>query len=111
MEGQHPGEAAGADGDRKGVRPARRLITCRRCQRVKPHSARGLCTACERYSRLDGTIRDYPRSTVAAEEIVEEMRSPAMLGKSYVDIAMFLGVSYRSAMTSYHRARRRGLVE
>ena len=90
--------------------PPRPLITCRRCGQIEPHAARVLCGRCEQRCRHDGTLENYPRQTVSAKLVAEEASSPAMAGMSYVDIAMTMGLSYRSAWRSHQRARKRGLV-
>lgn len=72
--------------------------------------ARSLCSRCDRASTDDGTLHNYPLTTVPAKHIIEEMGSGAMPGLSYVEVAMKLGLKATSARDSYYRARRRGLV-
>jgi hypothetical protein len=88
----------------------RNLITCARCREQKKHCSRNLCGRCERQAYADGTLANYPRTTIPRQDIIEEMGSPAMRGRSYVDIAVSMGMKPRSAMTSYWRARKAGHV-
>jgi hypothetical protein len=91
-------------------RPHYRAGACRRCEQFRVLVGRSLCNACTWHETKCGTLHLWPRVTVPMEVIVEEFRSPARVGETFIDVAVALGVKPKSAERQYYRAKRKGLV-
>lgn len=76
---------------------------CSRC-----HVGRGLCKRCRRLARLDGTLADYPRLTLPADDVLDDYEILASDDLTRDEIARRVGVSVRRLDEVLRDARRRG---
>lgn len=84
---------------------------CLSCHQPRPHKARGLCSACDRRHRRDGTITHYPtRRLIGPRHLLEDYWHLRDHGLNDHAIAHRLNLTPAALTRRLQRYRRAGLL-
>lgn len=84
----------------------RRIRSCDRCHRDRPHQARGLCASCYTTEHLAGRHEDWELTTYTNAELLDEWAMLREQGYTRTQAAGRLGIARARLDKAIERARK-----